>query len=142
MKNGIVVVCVTEQCRCDRLISRCSELARRMDCQLEVISVQPRDAAAAKQASVLDYLFSFARRSRAEMRVYYADDPVQAVAEWVKRHQVLHIVVGLPGTDSSGFTMRLRSLLPDHPIEEYDGQQRGGDPLQTFSGTAMQTGLK
>lgn len=142
MKNGIVVVCVTEQCRCDRLISRGSELARRMDCQLEVISVQPRNAAAAKQASVLEYLFGFARRNRAEMRVYYADDPARAVAEWVKRHQVLHIVVGMPGAGSSGFTQQLRQLLPDHPIEQYEGQKREAEQFRTFSGTAMQTGLK
>jgi K+-sensing histidine kinase KdpD len=142
VKNGIVVVCVTEQCRCDRLISRGSELARRMDCQLEVISVQPRNAIATRQASVLEYLFGFARRNRAEMRVYYADDPARAVAEWVRRHKVLNIVVGTPGAGSSGFARQLRQLLPDHAIEEYDGQTRGRDPFQTFSGTALQTGLK
>lgn len=120
MTKDIVVVCVTDQLQCDRLIRKGREVANRHHCRLEVISVQPKDRSAARNAQILEYLFNCARQVDAEMRVYYADDPVHEVAGWIRRHPVLMTLVGKPGKESNGFVRRLMEELPEHMVEQPD----------------------
>ena len=79
-KIKTVLVCVTGQRDCDRLIRIGREIAEELALPLKVLCVQPASAGFETDCDELEYLRQTARDSDAEMTVYFNDDaPLMAV---------------------------------------------------------------
>lgn len=115
-KSKTVLVCVTGQHDCDRLIRTGKKLADELSLPLQVLCIQPTSAGFETDCGELEYLRQTARNSGAEMTVYFNDDaPLMAVGV-AKRCGAAHIVTGMAEVPVNGFIDVLHKLLPVVPI--------------------------
>ena len=113
-----VLVCVTAQVNCERLIAQGQKWAGRLHTALRVLHVasDPRFLQEPQNAAVLDRLFSMAHEADAEMEILCAAQAAEAIARYARKEGALRIVLGAGTGD---FARRLRSLLPGAvPVDE------------------------
>lgn len=115
-----VLVCVTSQPACRRLICAGAEIAQQYGVPVKVVSVLPQGLVSAKTAETLQTLYNISGRLGAEMTVYFNDDPALTVAVHARKTQALHLVSGSPGADSSFFIETVKGLLPEIPLSIVD----------------------
>lgn len=134
MKSGkTVLVCVTGQRDCDRLIKAGRKLADELELSLLVLCIQPASSGIQGNSEELEYLRQTARDSQAEMTVYFNDDaPLMAVSV-AKKVGAKHIVTGMPEAPVNGFVELLHKLLPRVPVSmvEKDGKIHNICPTET-----------
>jgi K+-sensing histidine kinase KdpD len=111
-----VLVCVTGQRDCDRLIRTGRTLADKLALPLRVLCIQPASSGMQGNSEELEYLRQTARDAHAEMTVYFNDDaPLMAVSV-AKKIGAKHIVTGMPEAPANGFVELIHKFLPDIPI--------------------------
>lgn len=118
MKKGkaAVLVCVTGQRDCDRLIRAGKKIADSQSIPLQILCVQPTSAGFDADCEELEYLRQTAKSADAEMSVYFHDDaPLMAVGV-AKSIQAVHIVTGMAEAPVNGFIEIIHKLLPHIPI--------------------------
>lgn len=116
-----IMVLVTLQRLCARLIRSGGDMAIKQHCPLKVVHVAPKAAAqgigdAAVSAQVLDYLYALANEAGAEMCVLVSEDMPRAVADYAQQNGVQHIILG-EGEHAPRIVTNLKQLLPDVEIE-------------------------
>lgn len=111
-----VLVCVTGQRDCDRLIRVGKRIADSRSIPLQVLCVQPTSSGFDADGDELEYLRQTARDAQAEMSVYFHDDAPLMAAGFVKNIRAEHIVTGMAETPVNGFVEILHKLLPKIPI--------------------------
>lgn len=117
MSTETVLVCVTGQRLCDRLIGRGAEVAREKDLPLLVLSVAgngQNDLGDPVVAEALDYLYRHSMEHGAEMTVLCSPKPQDAIVEFARKHEVRHLIIGEGKPDRGGesFPSRLAKALP------------------------------
>ena len=122
-KKGSVLVCVTGQKDCDRLIMAGRELAKESDLFLEVLCVQPTSQGFSVKSDVIEYLHKSAATAGAQMNVFFYDDAPLIAAGFAKQINVKRIVTGLPGDGMNGFVQTVHCLLPEIAISMVSGNQ-------------------
>lgn len=111
-----VLVCVTGQHDCDRLIRAGRQIAEERSIPLQVLCVQPASSGYETNCAELEYLRQTARDAKAEMTVYFDDDaPIIAVG-FAKQMGATHIVTGMAEAPVNGFVELIHKLLPAIPI--------------------------
>ncbi len=122
-KQPCVMVCVTPQQSCQRLIEAGARIAREENLPLSVISVfKESNGFNANENGALENLFECARNYDAGMNIYFNDSPALVVAVCAKKHNASTLVTGFPAEGSSGFIARIHEILPELPITMVDGQ--------------------
>ncbi len=112
----IVLVCVTDQIKCDRLIRSGRQMADCFSLDLKVINIET-DADRDRAGRGIEHLFKVSSQYDAEMTVYYHHDPLESVKSYIQRNNVAHIVTGVPFTsDDSPFIDGLLSAYPRTPL--------------------------
>lgn len=110
-----VLVLVTLQRSCARLIRRGADMALQQHCTLHVLHVVVKDPESdqdtAIDAQVLNYLYALSGEAGAEMTVLTADVAVTAMAEFATRQGSRQIVMG-GGDRACGIAETLSELLP------------------------------
>lgn len=123
MKNhDTVVVCVTDQKSCVRLINAGAELARERQARIRVLSIQKSGSIG--RGIALDDLFEASRKVGADMTVYYHDNANEMASKYLQEYKVIGVVLGDPGNADTGFIKCVRDTLPDALIWLVDA--RGG----------------
>ena len=123
MKQPCVMVCVTPQQSCQRLIEAGARIARQEKLPLSVISVFKESSGFnANEGGALETLFACAGQFNASMDVYFSDSPALTVAVSAKRNNAATLVTGFPAEGSSGFIARIHEILPELPITMVDGE--------------------
>ncbi len=113
-----VLVCVTGQKTCDRLIKTGAQLAAGYDAPLLVVHVAPAGAPLlgnSTQSEALDYLYGLSCDAGAEMAVLRAPDPLERLIQYAQEQHVAHIVLGAGrpgGPDRRDVASLLRMRLP------------------------------
>ncbi|NCA98425.1 MAG: hypothetical protein EOM08_00115 [Clostridia bacterium] len=124
----MVLVCVTDQDACDRLIFAGRRLATIEHLELKVITVRPHHAKAGLTGDSLEYLFSISKQLDAEMIVLFHDYAPEAVANFIQNNDTHYMIVGMPpDPDQSVFIHELESAFPEIPvisINEHGSLQR------------------
>lgn len=105
-----VLVCVTMQKDCARLIRRGREEAEATGAELRVLHVSARKSQPQEDAAILNELFSLAHEAEAEMNILYEEDVPAAIARYARECGADALVLG---PDRSGNAGRVRALLPD-----------------------------
>jgi K+-sensing histidine kinase KdpD len=115
-KDRTVLVCVTGQHDCDRLIRAGKKIADERSVSLQVLCVQSMSSGFDTDCEELEYLRQTARNAGAEMSVYFNDDaPLMAVGV-AKQVGAEHIVTGMAEAPANGFIETIHKFLPHIPI--------------------------
>ncbi len=113
-----VLVCVTGQKSCDRLIKTGAQLAAGLSAPLLVVHVAPAGAPLlgnSTQSEALNYLYSMSCEVGAEMAVLRAPDTLERLILYAQEQHVAHIVIGAgrpEGPDRRDVAALLRMRLP------------------------------
>ena len=118
-----IMVCVTPQQSCARLIEAGARIAKDENLPLQVISVFRQSSGLnANENGVLENLFECAKKFNASMNIFFNDSPALVVAVATKKHNASTLVTGFPAEGSSGFIARIHELVPDLPITMVDNE--------------------
>lgn len=117
MENVHVVVCVTGQKTCERLIREGAQLAREEHGRLSVVHVAKPGLNVLgnpSEGEALEYLYRISSEHGADMTMIRAENVVDTLVEFAQKNQANVFVMGRPerkgGRDIS---YELKSRLPD-----------------------------
>lgn len=114
MKN--ILVCVTQQKTCERLIRKAAELRDEYDGNLFVLHVAKNSwnfLDNNKEGEALEYLFGISKSVGANLSVLKSDEIVASIAEFSKENRIDCIVMGESAQDhqENKFFNELKRLL-------------------------------
>lgn len=115
-----VLVCVTDQPSCRRLILAGDAIAKKYDVPVKVVSILRPALVSQKTAGTLQTLYDISGKLGAEMTVYFNNDPALTAAVHAKKTHAIHLVSGAPGADSNLFIETVKGLLPELPVSIVD----------------------
>ncbi len=117
----MVLVCVTDQESCGRLIEAGKKLADITEASLKVICVRPRRMENWFGSDEVEYLFNLSKQLGAEMIIIFHDYAVEAVADYIQTNEVNYVVVGMPpDPGQSIFISGLEERFPELPVIALD----------------------
>lgn len=117
----MVLVCVTDQESCGRLIETGRKLADITDSPLKVICVRPRRSAYWFASDEVEYLYNKSKQLDAEMIIRFHDYALEAVVDYMNTHDIHSVIVGTPPQPGqSVFISGLEEQFPDLPIISVD----------------------
>ncbi|MFT9496581.1 hypothetical protein [Anaerosolibacter sp.] len=120
-KDKSVLVCVTNQKRCERLIKAGYLLAKALDSKLKVLSVQSSSQAKNLQDTPLEYLFNVCKSLGAEMQVYWGENVNAVAMNYIRSNRVEQLVFGVPSKMNQGnFVYDVHQSFPNIPISIVD----------------------
>jgi len=119
MKNKNVMVCVTQQKTCERLIvSGYSMLNLNTDKLFVIHVVNEKDNFLNNDSDgeALEYLFNVSKKVGADLTVLRSKDVTNAMEEFAKKNDITHILMGAsPDVDvkeNQNITLKLKKTLP------------------------------
>lgn len=115
-KKPSVLVCVTGQYDCDRLIDAGFEKAVNEGLELHVLCVHPPVSNASFLSDEIEYLYSTAKQLGADMTIAFSYDAPSTTADFAKKTNARYIVTGMPDNKPYGFIDTLHELLPKSNI--------------------------
>lgn len=120
MKNKNVMVCVTQQKTCERLIlSGYSMINKNTDNLFVIHVVNERDNFLNNDSDgeALEYLFNVSKKAGADLTVLRSKDVINTMYEFAKKNKITHILMGAsPDEDkieNQNITLKLKKLLPN-----------------------------
>ena len=121
MSENKILVCVTGQLQCARLIRRGRELADAQRADLLVLHVRTRQKTLMGSPDItaaLNQLYAEARGADAEMEIITSPEVEKTITDYARTHQVTGIVIGASPRDGGpSMGERLQTLMPDVRIE-------------------------
>lgn len=121
-KPPCIMVSVTGQESCSRLIEAGARIAREENKPLVVLSVFKESSGLnANEGGALETLYECARNHDAAMNIYFNDSPALVVAVAARKMNASTLVTGFPAEGSNGFIARIHEILPELPITMVDG---------------------
>lgn len=120
-KQACIMVCVTQQKSCARLIEAGARIAKEENLPLRVVSVfRESNGLNANDGGVLENLFECSQKFNASMNIYFNDSPALVIAVVAKKTHASTLVTGFPAEGSNGFIARIHEILPELPITMVD----------------------
>lgn len=120
MKKRNVMVCVTQQKTCERLILSGISMIRNDHDNLYVIHVvneKQKFLNNDDDGEALEYLFQVSRKAGAELTVLRSKDVVKAMEDFGRKNNITHVIMGSsPNEDTSenkNIALNLRNRLSD-----------------------------
>lgn len=116
-KKPCVLVCVTEQMNCDRLIEAGRAVADIKNEDLKVLCVPKLAGGNCIISAEVEYLYQTAKKYGAEMRIVFHDKASLVAVQYAKEVNATRIVTGMPPDGQlSGFVVMVRTLAPSLTI--------------------------
>lgn len=119
MKRNIMV-CVTQQKTCERLILKGNELIESADDKLYVIHVVNEKEKFLENCSdgeALEYLFQVSKKSGADLTVLRSKNILKTILDFARNNKVTHIIMGSSPEDkdfnSGSIRLKLQNELPN-----------------------------
>lgn len=118
LKN--IMVCVTQQKNCERLIMAGYEQVKNDDDKLFVINVvnqEDKFLNISNDGHALEYLFGVSNEVGANLTVIRAENVIGAMGNFAKRQKITHVVLGASphggGINDHPIAKRLREIIPE-----------------------------
>lgn len=92
MKEKRVMVCVTKQKTCERLIKYASRISGK-DGSLFVVHVTPKEIPVSN-SEVLQHLFNVSKKYYAQMSIIHSKDILSTILNYTKKHDINILVLG------------------------------------------------
>ncbi len=115
-KKSAVLVCVTGQYDCDRLINAGFEIAVDLKTELRVLCVHTPVSNCSLLSDEIEYLYQTAKKLGADMTIAFNKNAAQTTADFAKKMNAKTIVTGMPDGRPNGFVDTLHELLPKSNI--------------------------
>ncbi|MBQ8538799.1 MAG: hypothetical protein IJ433_04030 [Ruminococcus sp.] len=115
-KKPSVLVCVTGQYDCDRLINVGFEKAVELGYELHVLCVHTPVSNASFLSDEIEYLYQTSKRLCADMTIAFNERAPQTAADFAKKINAKHIITGIPDNRPFGFVESVQKLLPKTEI--------------------------
>lgn len=119
MNNINVMVCVTQQKTCERLILNGYKLLQSENDKLFVVHVVNEKGMFldnTNDGESLEYLFNVSKKVGADLTVLRSKDVMKTIVDFAKDNEITHIVIGArPENDiiyNLGFGLQLQESLP------------------------------
>jgi len=111
-----ILVCVTQQKTCERLINAAHELVEEYNGDLYVINVVKSELHfldSARESEALEYLFGISKSVGANLSVLKSDDIPLTIAQYAEENDIGCIILGKSPSEDDGnlFVRKLKSLL-------------------------------
>lgn len=120
MEKSKVMVCVTQQKTCERLILEGHKLIKSEEDKLYVIHVvseRENFLEYANDGEALEYLFNVSKKVGADLTVLRSKDVLKAIIDFAKSNHITHIVMGTPQNkglgEKVGIGLQLQNNLPE-----------------------------
>jgi len=111
-----IMICVTRQRTCERLIQQGKELVSRVGGELYVvhaIKTGENYLGNPNEGEALEYLFRISKEVGAEMNVLRTKNVIKALADFAKNQGITTMILGpAPETESTNIASELQHLLP------------------------------
>jgi len=115
-KHYHVMVCVTGQRTCERLIRHSAAFAKTLNCPVSVVHVADDSSPFLGQgdtAGALEHLYRISSHFGADMTILRSTDVIGTLADFAKKNHISHIVLGGPAATASwDFPAKLQEALP------------------------------
>ena len=111
-----VLVCVTGQYDCDRLIRAGHAYAAEKGWDLHVLCIHTPMNDLSLLSDEIEYLYRTAKELDADMTVAFNHNAPHCAADFAKQHSARILVTGVPDDRPNGFVLTLHELLPRLPI--------------------------
>ena len=111
-KKPSVLVCVTGQYDCDRLIEVGFEQASALDCDLHVLCVHTPMNDISRLSDEIEYLYRTAKELGADMTIAFDKNAPKFAAGFARKINARHLVTGMPDNRPNGFVLTVHELLP------------------------------
>lgn len=105
--ENITIVCVTAQFECGWLIKEGRKIADMTNTSLYVVDVEPKSDWGKRFRKELDYLFTTSKKLDAKMLVFFSDNPIVIINDYIERIGVKHIVLGSNEIDINNFIEKI-----------------------------------
>ncbi len=115
-KKPSVLVCVTSQYDCDRLIKHGYEIAQDRGYDLHVLCVHTPVSNVSFLSEEIEYLYQTSKRLHADMTIAFNTNAPQTAADFAKKICAKEIVTGMPDEREHGFIQTLHSIVPKSNI--------------------------
>ena len=112
VKKSSVLVCVTGQYDCDRLIEAGFDQAVELGCELRVLCVHTPAGDMSAFPDEIEYLYRTAKALGADMTVLFSDKAPRCAADFARRINAKRLITGIPDNRPNGFVITLHELLP------------------------------
>jgi K+-sensing histidine kinase KdpD len=126
---GCVLVCVTRQVSCERLIRRGADIAKQTGQALNIVHVAASGAnllGNPSESEALDFLFTSAKQHGADLSVLRSDNVLDTLQRIAREYRAASIVLGESRQnikEDESIIWRLRAALPDiqfHVISSFE----------------------
>jgi K+-sensing histidine kinase KdpD len=116
-----IMVCVTQQKSCEKLIHRGSELVKEKNGELLVVHVVKDDwryFGEMKESDALEYLYDISKKYDASLSIYKSKRIEETLSKFVKDNNIDEIVMGesLEKVSQQNMIDRLKKII-DYPIK-------------------------
>ncbi len=119
MKKTFVLVCVTQQKTCERLILNGYRLAEAKKGKLHVIHVvneKEKFLESADDGEALEYLFGVSKKVGADLTVLRSKDILNTMTSFAEDNNITHIIMGTPpnneNVENPNIGLKLQDALP------------------------------
>lgn len=92
-----IMVCVTQQKTCERLIRKGFSLKKGEDCNLYIINAVHKEDNFLNETNdveALEYLFKVSEKSGAELTVLKTDNIIESMINFAKENQITDVIMG------------------------------------------------
>lgn len=111
-KKSSVLVCVTGQFDCDRLIRAGYEHACEQDMELHVLCVHTPVNDISMLSEEIEYLYRTAKELGADMTIAFDKNAPKFAADFARKINARHLVTGMPDNRPNGFVLTVHEMLP------------------------------
>ena len=115
MENANIMVCVTQQKTCERLITSGSKLSETKNGKLYVVHVvneKEKFLESVNDGEALEYLFGVSRKVGADLTVLRSKDVMKTIVDFAHNNNITHMIMGTAsnneGNNNSGFGLKLQ----------------------------------
>lgn len=116
-KKPSVLVCVTGQYDCDRLIREGYNTAVQNNWELHVLMVQKPVKDYAFLGAEAEYLYRVTKEHGSDMTLMFSDSPAETAADYAKSIHAKQLVTGMPDGSPNSFVDTISTLAPHLPIK-------------------------
>ncbi len=111
-KKPSVLVCVTGQYDCDRLIEAGYEEAAAHGWELHVLCIHTPENDISLLGDEMEYLYRTAKELGADMTIAFNKNAPRFAADFARKNNARYMVTGMPDNRPNGFVLTLHELLP------------------------------
>ncbi|MFA5524787.1 MAG: universal stress protein UspA [Tissierellales bacterium] len=118
-ENKNIMVCVTQQKNCERLIKGGHNEIGEGDnlFVINVVSKNDNFLYNSNDGEALEYLFGVSKKAGAELAVIRSKDVIKAISDFALKNDITHIVMGSSPNrediDNNNIQLILKKMLPD-----------------------------